>query len=163
MILCRMESLVWHIESDFWETIFSSFWLLQLMMVIRYPLFRLSVMLETKQNTTECSLQASLVSTVCHLLDLGERWFNSEPATFKIGGSRSYCITCSKGESLRGGCWNQDALRAQTQCWTHMDVPADGLLLLSFLLQATQSASVFPLSPKDYEWFICLCFFFFFF
>lgn len=119
MILCRMEYLVWHIESDFWETIFSSFWLLQLMMVIRYPLFRLSVMLETKQNTTECSLWASLVSTVCHLPDLGERWFNSEPATFKIGGTRSYCITCSKGESLSGGCWNQDALRAQTQCWTH--------------------------------------------
>lgn len=39
--------------------------------------------------------------------DMGERWFNSEPATFKIVGRKSHCIMCFKGESggelLRSG------------------------------------------------------------
>ena len=54
---------------------------------------------------------------------------------------------CSKGKFLWGQCWKQDALRAQTLCWTHMDALADGLLLLSLLLQATLYASDLSAPP----------------
>lgn len=122
------------------------------------PLFRLLGMVEIKHNTTKCSLQASLFSIGYHWPDMRERWFNSKPATFKIGGRKSHCIMCFKGESRGGGCWNQEGLRSQTLCSSHTDAPANGLLLLSLLWQSIQAAFIFFPHPSSQRlWMIYLC------
>lgn len=102
MIWCRIESFLWQIESECWEAIFfppsgfsSLSWLWQ-------PLFRLLGMAAIKHNTTKYFLQASLLSIGYRWPDLGERWFNPEPGPSKIGGRKSHCIICFKGEFCGG-------------------------------------------------------------